>query len=30
VKCVEEAKAMSGKAAEDYAEACARRARGIP
>jgi hypothetical protein len=30
VKCVEESKAMSGKAAEDYAEACARRARGLP
>ena len=30
VKCVEESKAMSGKAAEAYADACARRARGIP
>jgi hypothetical protein len=30
VKCVEESKALSGKAAGDYAEACARRARGLP
>jgi hypothetical protein len=30
MKCVEESKAMSGKAAEDYAEACARRAPGLP
>jgi hypothetical protein len=29
MKCVEESKAMSGKAAEDYAEACAKRARGL-
>ena len=30
VKCVEDSKAMSGRAAEEYAEACAKRARGIP
>jgi hypothetical protein len=30
MKCVEASKAMSGKAAEDYAEACAKRARGLP
>lgn len=30
VKCVEDSRAMSGKAAEEYAEACAKRARGIP
>ncbi len=30
VKCIEESKAMSGKAAEDYADACVRKARGLP
>jgi hypothetical protein len=29
MKCVEDSKAMAGKAAEDYADACARRARGL-
>ena len=29
-QCIEESKAMSGKAAEAYGDACIRRARGIP
>jgi hypothetical protein len=29
MKCIEESKALSGKAAEDYAIACSKRARGL-
>ena len=30
LKCFEESKAMSGRAAEDYNVACAKRVRGTP